>query len=745
MQYVVKSGDTLSSIASRYNTTVDKIMAVNEGVIHDKNKIYVGQTIEIPDQIEVVSFNLFPANIETGGIISVEWNVATVLPIGITNVGIFLQPKGVQSVKALDYPGQMDFELSLGEKHIRSVQVIEKQFFLRPLQTPTTNTCQAANLPIESNNEQKSPFEDQKSQSELAVFDEEPSGNRHFCELSNTLEIVQKDSQDTVSIHYTGSDAPDKLSVSKNNEYIKSIAGTPRSGGQLFEFQAKYFPEDGLYSINPKNLIKSLFTYFAKPTYYTISGLKKTITVKAYNPDQWKLSLKLPAIKGLKLGAQMSNTSEKKVSHTQYESLKENSVEKNFQLSQEETKWTQSKTIEISGKYKEYTSELRSPDLYEYSSSKSLSAISKTSQDANKISVFDGLSLERNGTSVNIDILDIILGIISLVSRFSQAVKRFKDYVPKIGWYIDFEVKVLEGIFELAWGWRETSGHQVFYYLGLGVNLNIFEIMLEIGFGVSVASVGGQICIQFKGGISLNIGQFETIAQDAKSIKLGDVKGVLEAGGYVRCNAGDLLIIEGGIKSSISISSNAEINFNTGFELKGQTVWDGLIVTLKAQTFIGWQRNTNISLMEPSNMGTIKFPGDKSVDIEDEIKNSYEISKIIEKSLLDGLNIRVFETKWQSFLGYWYEEDVPVKASDVADIISQEIWKQRHLIMMDSKTINGLAHSIRKECEIIGNRDWARDFLYKDQLIDFLGSPKFAKLIDDATDPAKAYMADLKR
>lgn len=43
--YVVKSGDTLSGIAAKYHTTVDKLVSANG--IKDKNKIYAGQSLKI--------------------------------------------------------------------------------------------------------------------------------------------------------------------------------------------------------------------------------------------------------------------------------------------------------------------------------------------------------------------------------------------------------------------------------------------------------------------------------------------------------------------------------------------------------------------------------------------------------------------------------------------------------------------------------------------------------------------------
>lgn len=45
--YTVKKGDTLSTIAKKYNTTVEAIMQANPS-IKDPNKIYVGQSILIP-------------------------------------------------------------------------------------------------------------------------------------------------------------------------------------------------------------------------------------------------------------------------------------------------------------------------------------------------------------------------------------------------------------------------------------------------------------------------------------------------------------------------------------------------------------------------------------------------------------------------------------------------------------------------------------------------------------------------
>lgn len=47
VQYTVKTGDTLWSLAQKHNTTIEAIAAKNKGLIKDINHIEVGWKIEI--------------------------------------------------------------------------------------------------------------------------------------------------------------------------------------------------------------------------------------------------------------------------------------------------------------------------------------------------------------------------------------------------------------------------------------------------------------------------------------------------------------------------------------------------------------------------------------------------------------------------------------------------------------------------------------------------------------------------
>ena len=46
--YQIASGETLTSIAKWYNTTVDEIMKVNDGIIPNKDDITAGRYIYVP-------------------------------------------------------------------------------------------------------------------------------------------------------------------------------------------------------------------------------------------------------------------------------------------------------------------------------------------------------------------------------------------------------------------------------------------------------------------------------------------------------------------------------------------------------------------------------------------------------------------------------------------------------------------------------------------------------------------------
>jgi LysM repeat protein len=48
IDYVVESGDSLALIASKFNSTEEAILAIEENALEDPNAIFVGQLLVIP-------------------------------------------------------------------------------------------------------------------------------------------------------------------------------------------------------------------------------------------------------------------------------------------------------------------------------------------------------------------------------------------------------------------------------------------------------------------------------------------------------------------------------------------------------------------------------------------------------------------------------------------------------------------------------------------------------------------------
>lgn len=63
ISYTVVSGDSLSALAFRYGTNIEAIMEVNQGTIKDKDLIYTGQVINIPEKDTTLDTELIKTDV----------------------------------------------------------------------------------------------------------------------------------------------------------------------------------------------------------------------------------------------------------------------------------------------------------------------------------------------------------------------------------------------------------------------------------------------------------------------------------------------------------------------------------------------------------------------------------------------------------------------------------------------------------------------------------------------------------
>ncbi|NQZ06103.1 MAG: M23 family metallopeptidase [Algicola sp.] len=585
------------------------------------------------------------------------------------------------------------------------------------------------------------PCPDESDDGILVVFDEEKNGNRHFNAKNNLLEIVQTGLEDPVKIHYSAENPPAQLIVLLDGANHTTLSAESRAGGNLYTLTAQYQPQTPIYGLYDIDLFGRLFTYKLKPTEYKVKGLPNSLTIKAYNPDQWKLSIRLPKMPQMKLGARLSNT-KTKAGQPKESLAKEVTTDKlNFKLSSTKTSWQETTTESLTETYGVYTRSLKSGEMYQVEGWKK-----PQKKTQNRFS--SPINISLNGELVKIDGVQLVSGIVDLVRNFTKAVKAFKDTVPKVGWYIDFNCQILQGSFDIAWGWREDQSYQAYYYLGAAAKINLFEVKFEVGFGIEYRSVVAQVCVNFTGSAALSFG-IETIGPTKESMNLGTLKGVIGAGGYVRVGAGKIVKIEGGIKSSITYEGKVNLHLKQGLAIAGKKQWDGIEVKLSCAVW-GISKVWTTKLMEKQTLGTFNFPGKPKKARQKEF-SILEISNVIEDSITQGLNLRVFEksvsTKDILFGMITYEDEdwEQLSHKKVADIIAKRIWDDSDDLELDKKTVNGLAHSIRKDCDLLAAQSYSRDWMSLTDLKKYLSGNKMTVIINDAKDPAKSFESTLKQ
>lgn len=575
----------------------------------------------------------------------------------------------------------------------------------------------------------------------LVVYDAEKEQNRHYNPATGELNIVQKDKDDTVSIVYSGPTPPTTAGVTCNGKAVADAARHARSGGQGYSVDVSY--NHDLYARAmaegfATTIYKAIWTEPAPVTHYVVNGFPKTVTINVYNPDQWKLTITIPPLQEFKIGVQMDNREEAHIQTSTAAVAKVSTTKNDFKLSTSVEGWNQKESIDISKSYHSFCAEYSTPSLYAAISTKEFTR--KFSHEKKKSESKIGITLELNGSLITVDMAEIIYSIIKLIQEFVRKIKEIKDSAPKVGWYIDLSWKVFDGTLEYCWGWRENSDYLVYYYQGFSTELTLLEIMLEFGFGITLVrgKVEAQICIQFKGSASIKCPGIETSGPSAASITIGGTKHAFTAGGYVRFNAGDLVKIEGGISSTITLESLLSIEVGKGAKLDNSLRWDGVKITASARSPFGSGKKEFIPIDE-EEIAKFEYPKPNPDDTVEMTRPE------VEDEILSRLN-----EGWWGSLKFMDSFDangnelVEIQTYLVASRIASHIMKQSANLLLDKKTVTGLSQAIRKKCIILGKRSWSRDYVLMDDLDTYLKSQEFLKVLSDAWDPGKMLKKQIK-
>jgi hypothetical protein len=591
------------------------------------------------------------------------------------------------------------------------------------------------------------PSEDcplKKETKELNVMDEESGKFRHYDKSTSLLEVVQTDKSDEVTVHYIGPNPKPKIELAIDGKTKDPIQGADKSGGKVYKIPVTYIPREAPYGKNfVFNKLDTLFTKKHPPTIYSVEGINQRITIKAYNPDQWKLSIKLPPFKGMSLGARMENS-------TTVQKLAGNAGTKTIEkqvlvIDKKDTSWRSVNSSTLTSSYESYCSQFNDASPYQVSGS-SLK-VENDVKPTKTTPFLAAINLSHNGRGVSNE-LDVLNGIINFVTTFTAVIKAFKNLTPSVGWYIDFDLKVFQGTFELAWGWREQTDHLAYYYVGACADLTIVQIMFEIGFGVSVGGIKAQICVQFKGGLGLKLG-IETRPTAPSSATLGEFKGNISAGGYIRCGVGDLVKLEAGIVTGITITLTVDsvigVSASSQIELNTATKWDGLSVVASFSTILGFSRKKTFKLIDEKQLSKKNLLGGKEETPPTEYRSVLEVESVAVKTLKEGLSLQVYHVDQQGRKG------VKLKSPEVAERIAAKVWTHKTTISLTETSVEGLMHGVRADLDRVAKgrvakkKFLARDWLCLEQLDEYLNSAPFNERLKNAKDVVKAFQADVNK
>jgi hypothetical protein len=291
---------------------------------------------------------------------------------------------------------------------------------------------------------------------------------------------------------------------------------------------------------------------YNKPTEYEIQGLKNKLPIKAYSPDEFKLTISFPPPKKFEVGSKYVSDNTK----TEYFDKSKTyglAIPKKFHFEPE--------------KEKEQWGKLKHP-----------LAIGSTDKP---------IFLEVNGRKIEIKALDAFASVLALVNKIGDIVQLITQSMPKAGWYCTLEYKIMQGKFAFAWKWKEYSDHRVFNNLAASIELTILSVELELGVGFSVLGIVGQIFVQLNGEVTLGFEGERISPENALELKI-PFEEKIEGVGGVRVKATTMIIVTFTVNTAVELSGGAlKISTTEGISVNTNLKWTGVKGKLNVSIGVG--------------------------------------------------------------------------------------------------------------------------------------------------------------
>lgn len=579
--------------------------------------------------------------------------------------------------------------------HLHPIGLIEQWRMLSLLQAPPAQTKagtagQTSSGATSGAQTQDTPL---KGSEILVRCDHDADGAQRGAKNKDRFEVVPdlKVGKDRVSVLYRDSEKPSPASIVVTCGSTKTTVNQSQDNGYArYDFDAS-FKGAALRNILDASFWKS----FVAPTEYKVTGLPKPVTVASYRPNKWKLSIEMPPMRGYKVGSKL----EKETTVTSTPSGPVRSTKKTVTLEREVTGWKKKKALTTT------STETVGANPAPYVSNDKL----KSGSAGFPIK----LTCDGNQLTDEVSTFNTILGIVAIANQMFSILAAIQDKVPKVGWYYEQNIQLFQGTFSLEAEMKEYTDHQAYLALKGNFDYVLIGLSVEVGVGVEGCGFKAQIYASINASltISLSIERISPAGAVAVQVPL-----VFNATGAIgaRFEAGNFVKLDASFETGVEISGTFEIHMEKGVSLAGGMKWTGISGKVTASVGPGGAMGSYVSkqtLVNEKDLGSFKWP-DKPYAPPYAGRSTIK-SALLDK-LTDGLNVRVFKPSGSAFIP---DEEWPI--DKIAETLTAKI-DGRTDIRRDEKSIEGLAHDIRQRLDVIGKRDWARDWIDDKTFLNFV-------------------------
>jgi len=542
------------------------------------------------------------------------------------------------------------------------------------------------------------------------------SAQREIFERGNRIQVVpdKGETLDIVKVSYRNDLEPTPPHLELRGAETGRVPKSGSAGAyDVYDFEANY-----LGDIDQKLFILPEFwRAYTERSSYTLTGAPSPVAVEVFHPRHYKFEFKFPPLKKVKAGTRL----EKRVKVENNKPVVRGDYEEIWKI--ESIDWSPSSlTVDRWKDKSTYDDERRGKEAFSL-----------------KNQVVGGIAFSIDDAKVDIDVLKILFAIFHFYTQFMEIVSAIKENIPlKVGWYIDFNLQLMQGGLAIEWYWKEHTDQRVYQYIDFNIQLQVFNITLDFGIGITGLGFRAQVFVQLGGSLAISANARRTGPDGAPGFGIpaeGLIKGALGA----RFEVGNLFKAEG--KGESGIKGNFEIGVNRGrgkiFNLDAYATWTGLRVeaTVSGGLFgIGPNKKWERQLIGPRRLGGFQWP--EPTKYEPPYLGHSRIKAVLLGVLTKGLNVRVIRP-----VPGLLRSNVHWKPDQIAQALADKI-DQHTTFHRTAKMVDGLAHSIRKDLDELGSR-WLRDWVEENAFIEYVNGPKLQEHLDSMVNPVNELANEL--